>query len=188
MTTALTSQNNVVSVLTLSPELNTAPAVTLPGGADLAYIPPYELDLTGDRVIYHPVSDWTYVWDFTSENVVAKLPSPEYTVMSPDGKTIMVANPSNFPDGGTAPPVLWDVATRSNITPSDPRWKDQLREPWQVYSWETYSVDGSIIMTKRAGGKFDLWSTATHKYLLTVTEPGYRQNAFATAAAHGGEP
>jgi hypothetical protein len=42
-------------------------------------------------------------------------------------------------------------------------------------------------MTKRAGGKFDLWSTATHKYLLTITEPNYRKEGFTTAAAGGGE-
>lgn len=187
--TALTSQNNVVSLVTLSPELNTAPSVTLPGGADQAYPPPFELDLTGSRMIYHPASDETYVWDFGTESVVAKLRSSEYTVLSPDGKTILVANPSNYPTptGGTskAPPTLWDVATQSNVTPSDPRWKAQLREPWETYSWETYSEDGSVLMTKRAGGKLDLWSTATHKYLLTITDPNYRTDGFATAASGG---
>jgi len=187
--TALTSQNNVVSLVTLSPELNTAPSVTLPGGADQAYPPPFELDLTGSRMIYHPASDETYVWDFGTESVVAKLRSSEYTVLSPDGKTILVANSSNYPTptGGTskAPPTLWDVATQSNVTPSDPRWKAQLREPWETYSWETYSEDGSVLMTKRAGGKLDLWSTATHKYLLTITDPNYRTDGFATAASGG---
>jgi serine/threonine-protein kinase len=191
ISTALTSQKNVVSLVTLSPELNTAPPVTLPGGADQAYPPPYELDLNGGRMIYHPATNETYVWDFSRESVVAKLRSSEYTVLSPDGKTILAANPSNYPTptggSGTAAPTLWDVATRSNVTPADPRWKQQLRQPWETYSWETYSEDGSVIMTKRAGGKFDLWSTATHKYLLTITEPNYRKEGFATAAAGGGE-
>jgi serine/threonine-protein kinase len=187
--TALTSQNNTVSQVTLSPELNTAPSVTLPGGADQAYPPPFELDLTGARMIYHPASNETYVWDFGKESVVAKLRSSEYTVLSPDGKTILVANPSNYPTptGGTskAPPTLWDVATQSNVTPADPRWKAQLHEPWEVYSWETYSEDGSVLMTKRAGGKLDLWSTVTHQYLLTITDPNYRKDGFAIAAAGG---
>lgn len=133
--TALTSQNNVVSLVTLSPELNTAPSVTLPGGADQAYRPPFELDLTGSRMIYHPASNETYMWDFGKESVVAKLRSSEYTVLSPDGKTILAANPSNYP------------------TP--------------------------------AGGKLDLWSTVTRKYLLTITDPNYRKDGFATAASGG---
>ncbi len=189
--TALTYQNNVVTQVTLSPELNTAPSVTLPGGADQSYPPPYELDLDGGRMIYHPSSDETYVWDFTQESVVAKLKSSEYTVLSPDGKTILAANPSNYPTpaggGGSTPPTLWDVATQSNVTPADPRWKEQLRQPWEVYSWETYSEDGSVIMTKRADGKIDLWSTATHKYLLTVTDPSYRKDGSALAGPGGSE-
>jgi serine/threonine protein kinase len=177
--TALTYQKNVVSQITLSPELNTAPSETLPGGADQSYPPPYELDRNGGRMIYHPTSDETYVWDLSQESVVAKLKSSEYTVLSTDGKTILEANPSNYPTpagAGSAPPALWDVATRSNVTPNDPRWREQLREPWQVYSWEAYSEDGSVIMTKRADGKIDLWSTVTHKYLLTITDPDYRKD------------
>jgi hypothetical protein len=188
--TALTYQNNVVTQVTLSPELNTAPSVTLPGGADQSYPPPYELDLDGGRMIYHPSSDETYVWDFTQESVVAKLKSSEYTVLSPDGKTILAANTSNYPSragGGSTPPTLWDVATQSNLTPTDPRWKEQLRQPWEVYSWETYSEDGSVIMTKRADGKIDLWSTATRKYLLTVTDPSYRNDGSALAGPGGSE-
>jgi hypothetical protein len=165
--------------------------VTLPDGADLAYPPPYELNLTGSRMIYHPASDETYVWDFNSESVIAKLRSSEYTVLSPDGKTILAANPSDYPtpagSGGTATPTLWDVATRSDVTPADPRWKAQLRESWETYSWQTYSEDGSVLMTKRAGGKYDLWSTVTRKYLLTITEPDYPAAGFATLAADGRE-
>jgi dipeptidyl aminopeptidase/acylaminoacyl peptidase len=56
-----------------------------------------------------------------------------------------------------------------------------------VYSWETYSEDGSVIMTKRADGKIDLWSTATHKYLLTVTDPSYRKDGSALAGPGGSE-
>jgi serine/threonine protein kinase len=190
--TLLTYQNNVVTQITLNPELNTAPSVTLPGGADQSYPPPYELDLDGGRMIYHPSSDETYVWDFNQESVVAKLKSSEYTVLSTDGKTILEANPKGYPtptSGGSssAPPTLWDVATQSNVTPTDPRWKEQLHEPWQVYSWETYSQDGSVLMTKRAGGNIDLWSTATHKYLLTVTDPGYRNDGFSIAGPSGSE-
>jgi serine/threonine protein kinase/WD40 repeat protein len=189
--TVLTSAGSNVTQVTVSPELNTGRPETLPGGADQSYPPPYELDLNGGRMIYHPTKDETYVWDFVQDSVVAKLKSSEYTVLSPDGKTILVANASNYPtptgDGSSAPPTLWDVATKSNITPNDPRWREQLREPWQTYSWDTYSTDGSVVMTKRADGKFDLWSTATHKYLLTVTDPDYRSEGYALAAAGGSE-
>ena len=189
--TALTYQNNVVTQVALGSELNTAPSETLPGGADQSYPPPYELDLDGDRMIYHPTSDETYVWDFTQESVVAKLKSSDYTVLSTDGKTILAAHPSNYPTaaggGSSAPPTLWDVATQSNVTPNDPRWREQSREPWQVYSWETYSEDGSVIMTKRADGKIDLWSTVTHKYLLTITDPDYHTDGFALAGPGGSE-
>jgi serine/threonine-protein kinase len=188
---ALTYQNNVVNLVTLSPQLNTAPTVTLPGGADQVYPPPYELDLAGDRMIYHPTSDETYVWDFAQGSVIAKLRSSAYTVLSTDGKTILTANPSNYPtptgSSSKVAPTLWDVATQSNITPTDPRWKEQLRQQWDVYSWETYSEDGSVIMTKRAGGKFDLWSTVTRKYLLTITDPNYRTDGFAIAGTGGSE-
>jgi len=189
--TALTYQNNVVSQVTLSPALYVAPAVTLPDGADQSYPPPYELDLNGGRMIYHPTSAETYVWDFSQESVIAKLRSSEYTVLSPDGKTILVANPSNYPTAaggsGSAVPTLWDVATQSNITPSDPRWKEQLRQPWQTYSWNTYSTDGSVIVTQRAGGKLDLWSTATRKYLLTVTVPVNHKDGYALVGPGGSE-
>jgi hypothetical protein len=190
--TVVTYQNNVVSQVTLSPQPTPAgPPVTLPGGADQSYPPPYELDLGGDRMIYHPSSDETYVWDFNAGAVVAKLKSSAYTVLSTDGKTILAANPSNYPtlkgDGSSAPPTLWDVATQSAVTPTDPRWKEQLREPYQVYSWETYSVDGSVILTKRAGGNLDLWSTVTHKYLLTVKVPDYSEDGFTLAGPGGSD-
>src|SRR6202012_4866389 len=84
-------------------------------------------------------------------------------------------------------PTLWDVATQSNVTPNDPRWREQLREPWQTYSWDTYSTDGSVMMTKRAGGKIDLWSTATHKYLTTITDPTYRTDGYELVGPGGSD-
>ncbi|HEY6492794.1 MAG TPA: serine/threonine-protein kinase [Trebonia sp.] len=187
---ALTSQGNVVSEVTLGPGLPTTPPETLPGGADVTYPPPYELDRDGGRMIYHPAGYETYVWDFTQDSVVAKLRSSEYTVLSPDGKTILATNPTNYHPAGavsSAPPTLWDVATQSNVTPDSPLWRDQLREPWQRYSWDTYSTDGSVLMTTRAGGKTDLWDTATHKYLLTITDPTYRTDGYTLVGPGGSE-
>ena len=188
---ALTFQGNVVSEVTLGPGLPTTPPEKLPGGADVSYPPPYELDFDGGRMIYHPAANETYVWDFTQDSIVAKLKSSEYTVLSPDGKTILAANPTGYPAaagaGSSAPPTLWDVATQSNVTPNDPRWREQLREPWQTYSWDTYSTDGSVMMTKRAGGKIDLWSTATHKYLTTITDPTYRTDGYELVGPGGSD-
>lgn len=185
--TALTAQGSQVNKVTLTPQLSTAPTVTLPGGVDGSYPPPYELDQHGDRMIYHPSGTETYVWSFASTRVIAKLKSGAYTVLSTDGKTILEANPSNYATGSSAPPTLWDVATQSSVTPSDPRWKQQLRQPWQVYSWDTYSTDGGVLLTRRPGGLIDLWSTATGKHLLTVTDPTYRADGTALAGPGGSD-
>jgi WD40 repeat protein len=142
-------------------------------------------------MIYHPTSDEAYVWDFTSESVIASLKTSEYTVLSPDGKTILAANPTSdsTPVGSSskAAPMLWDVATQASVTPTDPRWKQQLPQSSQAYSWDTYSTDGSVILTKRAGGKIDLWSTATHKYLLTITDPHYQKDGHVIVGPGGSE-
>lgn len=185
--TALTYQGSTISQLTLTPVLNTSPPLTLPGGVDQQINPPFQFDLHGDRMIYHPAANETYVWDFASTSVIAKLASSEYTVLSTDGKTILATNPTNLDTGSTAAPMLWDVATQSNITPTDPRWNEQLRQVWQVYSWDTYSTDGSVLMTERAGGNFDLWDTATHKYMTTVTDPTYKEDGFPALASGGSE-
>jgi serine/threonine-protein kinase len=174
--TALTYANNIVSLVTLSPTLNTTPSLTLPGGADQSYHPPYELDRTGNRMIYHPKGNLTYVWDFGTDGVIDKLKSSAYTVLSPDGKTMLAAHPTDYPAAGHGTPTLSDVATGANVTPADPRWKEQEAVTWETYSWDTYSTDGSVIATKRAGGDIDLWNASTRKYLLTITDPNYRKD------------
>jgi hypothetical protein len=184
--TALTYANNVVSLVTLSPTLNTTPSLTLPGGTDKSYRPPYELDQAGNRMIYHPTAALTYVWDFTTDGVIDKLKSSAYTVLSTDGKTLLAAHPTDDPAAGSGTPTLWDVATGANVTPADPRWKEQEPATWETYSWDTFSSDGSVIATRRAGGKTDLWSTSTHKYLLTITDPNYRKDSGYELVGPGG--
>lgn len=189
--TAMTSQGSQVTLVTLTTGLPTTPTATLTGSPDQNYIVPFELDLHGDRMIYHPAGDETYVWEFASESVVATLKVSAYTVLSPDGKTILAADPTDYraspgPNSATAP-LLWDVATRSYVTPTDPRWKQQLRHSWKTYSWDTYSTDGSVLATERAGGRIDLWSTATRKHLLTVTDPDYREGSQVIVGPGGSE-
>jgi serine/threonine-protein kinase len=188
MSTALTSDDNHESLVKLSPALSTAPPVTVPGTVDQSYAPPYELDRPGDRMIYHPTNDETYVWDFPQEKVIAKLRSSAYTVLSTDGKAILATYPTGASGtSGSGTPSLWEVATQSSITPADPRWKQQLRLPWQFYSWNAFSTDGTVVATMRAGGKIDLWSTATGKYLLTITDPNYRKDELQTVGRAGSE-
>jgi serine/threonine-protein kinase len=188
---AMTSQGNKVTLVTLARGLPATPAATLAGVPDQKYVLPFELDRRGDRMIYHPASDETYVWDFRRKSVIAKLKTSEYTVLSPDGKTILAASPTDYPassgSSGQAAPMLWDVATRSNVTPTDPRWKQQLRQSWQAYARDTYSTDGSVLATERAGGKIDLWSTVTRKHLLTITDPGYRKGGQVIVGPGGSE-
>jgi hypothetical protein len=184
--TLLTYANNVVNLVTLSPSLSTTPPLTLPGGTDQSYPPPYELDRAGNRMIYHPNADTTYVWDFGTDGVIDKLKSSAYTVLSTDGKTLLATHPTDYPAAGSGTPTLWDVATGANVTPADPRWNEQERTSWEAYSWDTYSTDGSVLVTRRAGGKIDLWNTATRKYLLTITDPNYREDAGYELVGPGG--
>jgi len=44
-------------------------------------------------------------------------------------------------------------------------------------AYATYSTDGSVIATERAGGMTDLWSSATGKYLLTIADPTYTDDS-----------
>jgi len=183
---AVDSQRGGVRTVALKSTAAAGSRIALPGGAGLSPATPYSVDLAGTRMMYHLAGGTTYIWDFTRKKVIAKLRSNGYEVFSPDGKSVLVFYP---PANGASifpPPILWNVATQSNVTPTDPRWQQQLNSSSQTDSWVTFSTDGSVIATKRAGGKTDLWNAATHKHLLTITDPNYREDSNYAVVGPGG--
>jgi serine/threonine-protein kinase len=185
---AVNSVSGGVSAVSLtSASKKAAPPVVLPGGTNLNAGTVYYLDLDGNRMIYRPSSGGSYVWDFAEKKVIAKLQSNGNNVLSPDGKTALVFyNPQNNANI-IPPPILWDFATQSNVTPSDPRWQQQQTSSAEAQAYTAFGTDGSVVATRRGNGEeWDLWSTVTHKYLTTVTDPDYRTDSRVAVAGPGG--
>jgi serine/threonine protein kinase len=166
---------------------HTVRTLTIPGngfGAD----PDYD----GSRIIYDSQTktgiDTVYVLNISNGDVLAKLNlNSEITgtsSLSPDGATALVTPATSiwFTAGDTIRPwELWNVATKSNISPADSRWKEQ-----NEYGYPIFSTDSSVIATWRAGGKTDLWNVASRKYLLTISDPDYREDGYIAAVGPGG--
>jgi len=148
-------------------------------------------DGNGGRIIYDNVSqpkDVTYVLDVNKDKVIDKLNIDSYltasSYLSPNGGTAAVSpvdSAWNSPAATARPWELWDVITNSNISPADPRWRQQ-----QLWADPTFSTDSSIVATGRAGGKTDLWNVATGRYLLTISDPDYREDGYVEAVGPGG--
>jgi WD40 repeat protein len=143
------------------------PLVKLPGTNPITQSG--SLDENGNELLYRAAPGLNDVWDLAEQKVVNQL---RYVggsaTLSPDGAAVMeyplFTKTSNVP-------VLWDVATGSNITPTDPRWNEQqglLGLPAE------FSTDGSVIGTFRAGGKIDLWGVTSGKRLATITEANFK--------------
>lgn len=178
-----TSRYGVIRRAALSSEPAIGSPLKLPGNGPI--MAESSVDGTGTRLLYVTLGE-VDVWDFTKEKVIAALPYKGVPILIPslnaDGtaalETPLAAKTAN---GGFSPPTLWDVATQSNITPADPRWDKQ-----EIAFPPRFSTDGSIVATVRAGGEIDLWDVATHKYLLTITDPNYRKGIGAAVAGPGG--
>jgi WD40 repeat protein len=160
---------------------------TLLGAAQ--YVEP---DQDGNRILYDSYTkayiDTVYVLDASNGQLAAKLNINSaitgYSSLSPNGATAIVTPATSiwFTKGVTIRPwELWDVATGSNISPSDPRWQSQA-----IWGAIVFSTDSSVIATTRAGGKTDLWNVAEHRYLLTVSDPNYRKDGYVEAVGPGG--
>ena len=155
---------------------------TLPGDGSIT--PDSSAGNDGTRILYTAAGGQNYVWDFNKGKVIAKFSYyGSRSLLSANGSAVL-----EYPayDAGTSQPpplVVWNVATQSNITPDDPRWKQQES---QENLEAGFSADGSIIETIRAGGKVDLWDVATGKYLLTVTDAA-NQVASAVVGPGGSE-
>jgi hypothetical protein len=109
----------------------------------------------------------TYIWDVASQqvkttfNFTYKAPAsgdaPTFPGLSPDGKQVLMY--------GNGPMTLWDVATGAKVTPRDARWATQA-------GW-MYSPDGKVLATQgKTPTTLELWNSATHAHILTITFPG----------------
>jgi serine/threonine protein kinase/WD40 repeat protein len=123
------------------------------------------LDNNGRLLAASDANGKTYVFNVETRQVVLTLrfdpvsinPAP---VISPDGKTIEV--PESFSGtGGT----LWNIATRSNVTPSDVRWSPNVGSL-------VFSTDGGVILTQRYSSA-DLWDTGTLAEIAGANLPSY---------------
>jgi serine/threonine protein kinase/WD40 repeat protein len=158
--------------------------ITLPGASTSIQ----GADQDGNRVIYYYVTKsaatTTYALDVENDKVIASIDDASgitaSSSLSPDGKTVLVA-PAWLSGTTNRPFALWDVDTRSNISPTDPWWRQQTES-----SYPKFSTDGSVIATTRAGGKTDLWDIPARKYLLTITDPDYRTDTGGEFVGPGG--
>jgi serine/threonine-protein kinase len=124
-----------------------------------------DLDSNGQELLISAKNDETYVVDVQTGHTLASFPykyvaGGQPPVLSQDGATVYV------PGNGSAPARIWDVATRSNVTPSDSRWPS--RDNGVVFS-----VDGLTAVTSPQGaGYFDLWNVSTRSHIARTVVPG----------------
>jgi len=186
--TAVESVHGGVNVVNLLPPPATSSPLTLPGGNALSDDTSYDLDLNGNRMLYSPKIGTYSVWDFTQGKAVDTWSSGGLSYLSPDGKTALVFYYDSKQTTIYPPPILLDLATNAPVTPADPRWEDQLVSSTKTNAYVSYSTDGTVITTERAGGETDLWSAVTHKFLLTISDPNYRDDSdYAVVGPSGSE-
>jgi WD40 repeat protein len=177
-----THNYGVVSLLTLGSSVTEGAPFTLPG--DMPIVPDSSAGNDGTTILYTAAGGQNYVWDFTKRKVIAKLSYYGLrSLLSANGSTILEYPAYDTGTSAAPPPVVWNVATQSSVTPTDSRWKQQES---QQNLEAGFSADGSIIETIRAGGNVDLWDVATRKYLMTITEPA-NQVASAVVGPGGSE-
>jgi hypothetical protein len=184
--TAVESVKGGVNVVNLLPPPATSSPLTLPGGNALSDDTSYDLDLNGNRMLYSPKIGTYSVWDFSAGKAVDTWSSGGLSYLSPAGKTALVFYYDSKQTTIYPPPILLDLATNAPVTPADPRWDDQLVSSTTTNAYASYSTDGTVITTERTGGETDLWSTVTHKFLLTISDPNYRDDSNYAVVGPGG--
>ena len=123
------------------------------------------LDSNGQELLISAKNDETYVIDVQTGRTLASFPyqyvaGGQLPVLSQDGSTVYV------PGNGTAPAQIWDVATRSNLTPDDPRWPSKD-------NGVVFSVDGLTAVTSPPGADyFDLWNVSTRSHIARTVVAG----------------
>ncbi len=186
--TAVESVNGGASVVTLLPQQTNPAPLDIPGGSSLVAGTSYGLDHNGKRMIYSPKRGTYSVWDLTENKVIDTWNAPGLSYLSPDGKTALVFYDTGNDTTGFFLPVLLDLATGAKVTPADSRWQDQVVSSQAAEAYVTYSTDGTVITTERPGGKTDLWSAVTDKFLMTITDPNYQVDSnYAVVGPQGGE-
>jgi WD40 repeat protein len=183
---AVESEQGSVEVVRLLPSPGNPSPLTIPAGSALSYTTSYDLDLNGMRMLYSPARDTYYVWDFTDKKLINHWKSIGISYLSPDGKTALVSYYGANAETLSPVPDLVNAGTMARITPGDSRWQQQMVSSTPTIAYVTYSTDGTVIATERAGGKTDLWSSATGKYLLTISDPTYRDDSDYTVVGPDG--
>jgi len=124
------------------------------------------LDSNGQELIISAENDQAYVVDVQSGQTLASFrydySSTQQAVpyLSPDGKTVYV------PGDSARPAQLWDVGTRSNVTPDDPRWP-------QKDNGLVFSTDGLTVVTSPPNADyFDVWNVSTRTHIARTVVPG----------------
>ena len=124
------------------------------------------LDSNGQELIISAENDQTYVVDVQSGQTLASFhydySSTQQSVpyLSSDGKTVYI------PGDSARPAELWDVGTRSDVTPDDPRWPKED-------NGLVFSTDGLTVVTSPPNADyFDVWNVSTHTHIARTVVPG----------------
>jgi WD40 repeat protein len=135
-----------------------------PGAAPVADVWP---DVDGRYLVISDTNGKAYYVNTQTGALIATFRYPysansggEYPNPNRDGSTVYIR-------GGSGPAKLWDLATKSYITPSDSRWPTPD-------GWLGFSEDGKYGETSPTGAAetADIWDIATRSHVITVTVPG----------------
>jgi hypothetical protein len=136
-----------------------------PGSAPVANVWP---DADGKYVVICDTNSEAYYVDALTGDLIATFRYPysknsayEYPGPSQDGNTVYIRG------GSGGPARLWDLATKSYITPSDPLWPNPD-------GFLEFSEDSKYTATSASGAAatVDIWDNQTGSHVITVTVPG----------------
>ena len=136
-----------------------------PGSAPVANVWP---DAVGKYVVICDTNSEAYYVDALTGDLIATFRYPysknsayQYPGPSRDGNTVYIRG------GSGGPARLWDLATKSYITPSDPLWPNP--DGFLEFSEDSKYCDTSA---SGAAATVDVWDMQTGSHLITVTVPG----------------
>ena len=136
-----------------------------PGSASVANVWP---DAAGNDVVISDTNSEAYYVDALTGSLIATFRYPysknstyEYPNPSRDGETVYIRG------GSGGPARLWDLATKSYITPTDPLWPNPD-------GFINFSEDSKYTTTSASGAAatVDIWDNQTGSHVITVTVPG----------------
>jgi WD40 repeat protein len=135
-----------------------------PGSAPVANVWP---DADGKYVVISETSGKAYYVDALTGHLITTFSypyptgAPGYPIPSRDGNTVRI------PGGTTGPSRLWDLATKSYITPTDSRWPTP--DGWEGFSGDSkYTVTSATAVAETV----DIWDIETRSHVITLTVPG----------------